>query len=54
VINVNFKAGDIVQHKLTKDKLIVVGESGQPGHVVVRRPDYSKIAVKEEELELAS
>lgn len=48
----NFKAGDIVQHKLTTDKLIVVGKSGQPGRVVVRKPDYSEIAVKEEELEL--
>jgi len=48
----NFKEGDIVRHKLTKDKLIVVGKSGQPGYVVVRRPDYSKVAVREEELKL--
>lgn len=52
VKDMNFKKGDIVRHKLTKDKLIVVGKSGEQGCVVVRKPDYSTVAVSEEEVEL--
>jgi len=48
-----FKAGDIVKHKLTKENLIFIGEAaGRRSYVVVRRPDYNTITVKEEELEL--
>lgn len=47
----NFKRGDIAKHKLTTDNLIVVGPSGRKGYLVVRKPDYSTIAIREEELE---
>ncbi len=47
----NSDIGKIVRHKLTKEKVIVIGTDNWNRKAEIRRLDYTTVLVREQELE---
>jgi len=44
------KIGDIVEHKLTKEHVMIIGKMLDSGDVIIRLPNYGEIIAKEIEV----